>query len=121
MTVENSETWGEFFNAIPPDELDRVLDRLTDDDGGMPDRSSKFDSDLLGCSDGDYPDFVEQKMFDWLPAHVCREFGKMKSSVLNGPLLALDVRRTPEIIAALERAGFECRLDEELVRRACGN
>jgi hypothetical protein len=119
--IATSETWGDFFDAVPPEELDTVYGRASDEDEHLPDRSAKFDPDLLGVCEGDYPDWPEQKMFDWLPAHVCREFGRVESSVLNGPLLSLDVRRTPEILAALERAGFECRLDEELVRRACGN
>ncbi len=40
---------------------------------------------------------------------------------LNGPSLSLDARRTPEILAALDKGGLEFRLNEELVRRAGGN
>lgn len=67
------------------------------EDEGLPDRSAKFDSDRLGISDGDYPDWPEQKMLDWLPGHVCRQFGKCESSVLNGPFFSLNVQRAPEI------------------------
>ena len=119
--LANSETWGEFFDAIPPDELESVYERLRDEETqSLPDRSAKFDSDLLGCGDGEYPDWADQKMVDWLPADICRQYGKAGDSMLNGQYLVLDVRRTPEIIAALEKAGFECRLDEELINRACG-
>jgi hypothetical protein len=119
--IATAETWGDFFDAIPPEELDTVHDRILDQDERLPDRSAKFDPDLLGVCEGDYPEWPEQKMLDWIPAHVCREFGRTEPSVLNGPFLSLDVRRTPEILAALERAGFECRLDEELVGRASGS
>jgi hypothetical protein len=120
--IATAETWGDFFDAIPTEELDTLYDRVFDEDGEhLPDRSAKFDPDRLGACEGDYPDWPEQKMLDWLPAHICREFGRVESSVLNGPFLLLDVRRTPEILVALERASFECRLDEELVGRACGN
>jgi len=119
--IATAETWGDFVDAIPPEELDTVYDRAFDETERLPNRSAKFDPDLLGVCEGDYPDWPEQKMLDWLPAHVCREFGRTDSSVLNGPFLSLDVRRTPEILAALERAGFECRLDEELVGRASGS
>ena len=120
--IANSSTWGEFFDAIPPEEMDAVYARLFDDgDERLPDRSAKFDSDALGCGDGDYPDWPEQKMLEWLPADVCRRLGKVESSVLNGDYLSLDVRRAPEIIAALEASGFECRWDEALVKRASGN
>jgi hypothetical protein len=120
--IATAVTWGDFFDAVPSDELDTVYDRVIDEDGEhLPDRSAKFDPDLLGVCEGDYPDWPEQQMLDWLPAHICREFGRVESSALNGAFLSLDVRRAPEILAALERAGFECRLDEELVRRACGN
>ena len=39
---------------------------------------------------------------------------------LTGDYLVLDAARSPEILAALEAAGYDCRWDEELVRRACG-
>jgi hypothetical protein len=120
--IATAETWSDFFDAVPPEELDVVYERLVDEETEpLPDRSAKFDPDRLSVCEGDYPDWPEQKMIDWLPAHICREFGRVESSVLHGAFLSLDVRRTPEILVALERAGFECRLDEDLVRRACGN
>ncbi len=120
--IQTSSTWGKFFDAIPADELDTVYERVFDDETErLPDRAEKFDSDALGVCEGDYPDWPEQKMLEWLPAHVCRQFGKMESSVLNGPYLSLDIRRTPEIIVTLAQAGFGLSWDDELVNKASGN
>jgi hypothetical protein len=119
--IASSSTWADFFRLMPPADLTYVLNSMRDcDDDPQP--SDTFDVERLpGFCDGDWPSWPEQEMLTWLPAHVCRGFGKMESSVLNGPYLSLDVSRTPEIIAALELAGFAVRWDEELVRRACGS
>jgi hypothetical protein len=59
-------------------------------------------------------------MLDWLPPEICREYGHIESSVLNGPFVRFDPSRTPDILEALERSGFHLRLDEALIRTACG-
>ncbi len=75
---------------------------------------------IPGYCDGDWPDWPEQEMLRWLPREICTEFGHTEDSVFNGPFLQLDVARAPDILAALERAGYVCVWEEELVRRACG-
>ena len=63
---------------------------------------------------------AEQKMLEWLPTEICREYGQIESSVLNGSFVRFDPGRTPDIVEALERSGFYLRLNEKLVRTACG-
>ena len=75
---------------------------------------------LPGFTEGNWQDWPEQKMLDWLPAEICRQYGEIESSVLNGPFVRFDPSRTPNILEALERSGFHLRLDEKLVRTACG-
>jgi hypothetical protein len=75
---------------------------------------------IPGCGEGGWPEWPEQEMLRWLPPEICSGFGEVLHSGLNGRFLALDAGRAPEIIEALERAGYECLCDEALVRRACG-
>ncbi len=120
--ISGSQTWGEFFATMPLGDSNYVRESRLDCDECVPDPSEKFDVELLpGFTDGDWPDWPEQKMLDWPPAEICQRYGRVESSVLNGPYLTLDVTRSPEIVDALERAEFELRFDEELVRKACGS
>ena len=119
--IADSATWADFFRLMPSADLTYVLNSMREcDDDPLP--SDKFDVERLpGFCDGDWPTWPDQQMLEWLPASICRQYGRIEDSMLNGQYLVLDVRRTPEIIAALELAGFECRWDEALVKRASGN
>ena len=72
-----------------------------------------------GYSDGDWPDWPEQEMLEWLPPSIIR-LGLIRATRLNGNFLVLDPLRAQEIIAAMEAFGHECRLNHELVKRICG-
>ncbi len=120
--IEVSETWGEFRKRMPEADLKEVLDDFLDREEQLPNDSDPFDTDMLpGLSDGDWPDWPEQKMMQWLPREIWTKFGRVESSVLNGPFLILDLHRRSEILTALARAGFDCILDEKLVLKACGD
>ncbi len=73
-----------------------------------------------GAGDGSWPERPEQTMLRWLPPLVCGRLGRRVSSRRRGDYLFFDPGRAPEILAALESAGFSCCWEEELVRRACG-
>jgi len=90
----------------------RQLPAMTD---GFDDRWLPF-----GYHDGDWPDWPEQLMENWLPPRICVEYGKLAGSLLNGDFLILDVTRAEEIVQALLREGFQLGHDPRLVRRACG-
>ena len=92
---------------------------LVDRDGPLPAADAAFDVDLLPrFTEGDW--LGEQKMLDWLPAEICRESGQIESSVLNGPFVRFDPSRTPNILEATRAICFHLRLEEKLVRTACG-
>lgn len=73
-----------------------------------------------GVADGDWPDWPEQLMLGWIPRDVLDEYGHCESSVLNGPFAVLDASREDEIVAALNRRGYVCVRDDELIARCCG-
>jgi hypothetical protein len=73
-----------------------------------------------GLSDGQWPERPEQAMLRWLPPLICGRLGRRVYGRRRGDYLIFDPARAPEILAALEGAGYGCCWDEELVRRACG-
>jgi hypothetical protein len=60
-------------------------------------------------------------MLRWLPPLIRHRWGRRVYSRRRGDYLIFDPARAPEILAALEGAGYSCCWDEELVGRACGN
>lgn len=118
----SSQTWGEFRERMPSADFQYVTDWLADSGYDLPAESDDFcTSDLPGFEDGNWPCFVEQKMFDWLPQDICSCFGRSAQTTLNGPMLVLDVLRVDQILAALACADFECVRDDKLVQQACGD
>jgi hypothetical protein len=59
-------------------------------------------------------------MLDWMPEAIVEKYGEVICSALNGHYLTLQMKHAEEILLALKREGFECRLNEKLVRQACG-
>lgn len=72
----------------------------------------------LACWLGD--DDLRSDMKGWLPGDACIEEPHMMAigTDYEKPCLELDSGRRNEIIAALERAGYPCRRDDELIRAA---
>lgn len=85
-----------------------------------------FDDDVFqvealpGVSEGSWPERPQQAMLRWLPPLICGRLGRRVFSYRRGDSLIFDPGRAPEILAALEAAGYVCCWDEDLVRRACG-
>ncbi|HEU5336722.1 MAG TPA: hypothetical protein VFU27_12200, partial [Terriglobales bacterium] len=75
---------------------------------------------LPGVGEGSWPERPEQAMLRWLPPLICGRLGRRVFSQRRGDSLLFDPGRAPEIIAALEDAGYVCCWNEDLVRCACG-
>lgn len=73
-----------------------------------------------GISDGNWPERPDQAMLRWLPPWICGRLGRRVFSPRRGDSLLFDPVRAPEILTALEAAGYSCCWDEELIRRSCG-
>jgi hypothetical protein len=72
-----------------------------------------------GAVNGYWPERPEQAMLRWLPPLICGRFGCRGATRQLGDCLFFDPQRAPEILAALEAAGYCCRWEEDLVRQAC--
>lgn len=115
-------SWQLFWDLMPLDDLWYVVSDMRDRGIKLPPPTEAFDDRMLPPSffDGDWPDWAEQMMFEWLPRGICLKYGTCEASVHNGDFLILDVSRKKEILQALAEDGFELRHDEKLVARACG-
>jgi hypothetical protein len=75
---------------------------------------------ISGAAGGNWPERPEQGMLRWLPPPICGPLGCRVHSCLRGDYLFFNPGHAPEILTALEAAGYSCYWDEDLVRRACG-
>jgi hypothetical protein len=122
IAIGTAKTWGTFRRKMPAEDLRYVVDRLQEREEPLPRKRDKFGFGLLPSAyfDGDWPGWPEQMMLDWMPEEIVEKYGQAPCSVLNGHYLVLRMSDAEEILKALERDGFRCRLDEKLVRQACG-
>ena len=121
IAIATATTWRQFARMIPAQDCLAVLHNFSDDEppAGLDDNFER--ARLPGFEDCDWPDWVEREMMLLLPAPVCRKFGVVHQSVLNGPFMSFDPKLEAEIVVALESTGFACRRDTPLILRACGS
>jgi hypothetical protein len=120
--IATAKTWGAFCRQMPVADLKDMVRDLREREFEPRQKTDPFDHDLLppSYSDGDWPGWPEQMMLRSLPREICAQYGRLSGSVFNGPFLIFDVSRAKEIVQALTDAGFHCRHDPRLIRRACG-
>ena len=67
------------------------------------------------------PAHPEIEMSDWMPEEIQAKFGRkmsysaMDMNVPEGEILVLDEKQMDEIVAELEKLGYECRRDDDLL------
>lgn len=119
FAIARAKTWRQFAEMIPASVWSHLLRDLEDTDS-TPDLDSTFDPGMIGVEDGDWPDWPEQKMMQWLPPEAVARYATVHQSVINGPFLSINPSRLAEVVEALESAGHTCYRNEALVGRACG-
>lgn len=119
FALDNASTWRQFSECIPSHDWNELLEVMRGDPPfELDDQFEKFW--IPGVEDGDWPDWPEQRMMDWIPSEIWRRYGSVHDSVSNGPFLSLDPKLLPEIIEALQLADFRCHADDLLIKAACG-
>jgi hypothetical protein len=117
-----AKTWGEFKAIIPVKEYKQLLQRLrggqydlesddahdADKHHTLPQSNEPFDPEFWfpGFSEGDYPDWLQQKQDLWLPPATLRHFARCDTSVLNGDFWIIDPTFEKDIVDELRREGF---------------
>lgn len=113
-----ARTWGELRGSAPQlyqRALDQRFDPDTDEEAIHADHEVFDPMTLNGFVDGDFLDFPEQLMLDFVPEAVQSRFGEIHESVFNGPMLVLDAGQESAIVAAMAREGITCEKNEGLV------
>lgn len=108
--IDNAKTWGEFFRALPEDEVAYARDRLEWQEIVVRDEEPFIPDHVLDPPDSDYQ-YPNTQAFDmrWMPPEVQAlgivewQFDKLEFSA----------EREAEIVAALEAAGYTVRRDED--------
>ena len=114
-----SRTWGEFRSRATPQAFKELLE-WEGLEGPPPDEQTFCAGDIGAVCDGDWPDWPEQLMTKWAPPEIISKYGRVESSVLNGPFAVLEEAREAEIVVAFERVGYRCIRDDKLIAHCCG-
>ena len=127
-----ARTWGEFKAQAPSHWYEDAVERLKeqmldemedarDDDYEEPAAEKGFDAeDIPGHADGDWPDWPQGNMERWVPDEVQDRFGSMKPTAISGDFLQLSPEHEDEIVSAMQRHGYDCVRDDDLVWEASG-
>ena len=117
-----AKTWGELRSMLVPGEIDEIVWFLVEsyDDDWKPIGETVFDGEMLYGGDGDWPDWPQQDMLDWVPPEIQVEYGEQTRSFVSGPCLVFDSSHETDVVDAFRRSGFTVVRDDDLVKRACG-
>ena len=103
--LDNSKTWGEFRANLPVGEWAANMAAHFED---IPLDDEPFDANAVpGYLDGDYPQWLRQVAFKWLPQDLIEQYGEVQTSVLNGDFLDIPVEKLDQVVDALRALGHE--------------
>lgn len=87
----------------------------------LPNDNDAFDSAAIpGFCDGDWPDWPQQEMLNWVPTVIQKTYGQRVDSTLNGPFLTFRTENEKAIVETFIELGYRCQKDDRFVRQACG-
>ena len=115
----SAETWGEFQEKIPEDELLELL-RLRNEQYGelfvIPKENDPFEHGALcpAFSDGDYPRWLQTEQPRWIPKEILARWGEAQISLLNGPFWTIDPEKEKKIVAKLRSFGIKAKRRDDL-------
>ena len=75
--------------------------------------------DLYG-GDGEWPDWPDQDMLNWVPEEIQSKLGERTFSFVSGPCLRFSKNNENEIVRAFQDHRYAVEKDERLVSEACG-
>ena len=106
--LNKSKTWGGFRRRMPPDEYEELMRQEFDEvDEERPDASEWFDSSSIsGYSDGDYPDWLQPRMDEWLPVDLLRKYAKRERSTINGDFWHIPESKASALARELRTRGY---------------
>ena len=114
-----AQTWGEFQEKIPEEELDELL-RLRHEQFGelfvIPEQDVPFEHEALcpAFSDGDYPRWLQTEQARWIPKEILARWGEAQMSVLNGPFWIINPTQEQKIVRRLTELGIPTQRRDDL-------
>ena len=83
----------------------------------LPSDDEPFDpeQDIGSYADGDFPPAPQLLMLEYLPKAVIEKFGNVYDTNFNGTFVDFESDKRDEIVAVLERDGYNCAEDQALI------
>lgn len=73
----------------------------------LPDERNPFDSaDIPGFCDGDWPDWPQQEMLNWVPKVIQKTYGQRLDSTFNWPFLTFRTEDENAIVETFTELGY---------------
>lgn len=111
--IKTAKTWGEFRAMLPAGEWDSIAYSLNPDEDPDEDSEDRFADDLPfnaerlpGFSDGDYPDWLMQRMLDILPEDILDKYAEINATIHSGNLCFIEEGNLENVRRELEDRGF---------------
>ena len=126
-----AKTWGEFKEMVSQEMYDFYLVNSANYEGtdepedgdyapyDIPPETPFTPNDVVTYDS--LPAYPEIEMSEWMPEGIQAKFGKktrysaMDMNVPDGAILVLKEKQMEEIVAELEKLGYECRRDDDLL------
>jgi hypothetical protein len=111
-------TWGGLRRQLGADVVEGLAERRAgaDEDSPPPADDEPYSPEAMyGWDDGDYPDWAQQRMLDWMPEDLIDEYAAIDATALNGEYVEIDGTRMDDLARDLEARGFRCIRDDALV------
>jgi hypothetical protein len=118
QTILSARTWGELRHGLDSTAFADVVSRRGDgeEDDSVPGDDTSFDpSPLFGWDDGDFPEWPQQRMLDWLPEDLLDRYVEVGDTAFSGEYVHIDGGRVEDLAYDLVRRGFKCFRDDTLV------
>lgn len=114
--LSESRTWEEFRAAMDPEEYERLVSTMFDEEGlERPTPETPFRAEEVpGYCDGDYPPWLQQEMDDVLPWELIERFGQHEPTCINGWFVRFDPDDLPAITEMLAEMGIDVVVRHDL-------
>ena len=118
-TALRAKTWKEFQQLIPKAVFREMAEMKADYDESWPDDDQPFNIEEVPCRNISASlkgwGYDIEEMSQWMPEGVKTRFGKVTATTQDGWVLELDPEKSRGIIAILNKCGYRCRKDSNLI------
>jgi len=125
LTALRAKTWKEFKQRIPKALFRIMTEMKTDYDESWPDDDQPFNVEEVPCRNVSASlrgwGYDIEEMVQWMPEGVKNRFGRVTVTVHDGCFLELDHEKSRGIIAMLNKCGYRCKKDSNVISSLVGD